>query len=250
MPDTDRRMQRCGCALLLAPTIVFLLGGIAAGGAADSNNAASGAAAARASLPRLAQAAQAPPPDVNCPAAEVRRGAATLSVGPTGERTAMTMKYQASFVRLARECAVVDANMVMKIGVEGRVVLGPAGSPGPVSVPLRFAVVQETASGGMRAITTKFITVPVDVGATGNTPFVYVEEALSFPLPTPTTALDDYTVYVGFDPVSAEAQSKPAPKARPKAKPNAKPDAKPNAKPDAKPNANPNARGQTPAAGN
>ena len=123
----------------------------------------------------------------------------------------MTMKYQASFVRLARECALVDANMVMKVGVEGRVVLGPAGSPGPVGVPLRFAVVQETASGGMRAITTKFITVPVDVGATGNTPFVYVEEALSFPLPTPTTALDDYIVYVGFDPVSAEAQSKSGP---------------------------------------
>jgi hypothetical protein len=46
---------------------------------------------------------------------------------------------------------------------------------------------------------------------------------LSFPVPTPTTALDDYIVYVGFDPVSAEAQPKPAPKARPKPKPNASP---------------------------
>ena len=126
-------------------------------------------------------------------------------------------------MRLARECSTVEGNMVMKVGVEGRIVLGPAGSPGQVSVPLRFAVVQETPSSGMRPIATKFIMVPVDVGATGNTPFVYVEEALSFPIPTPATALDEYLVYVGFDPVSAEAQSK-APKARPpKDKPKPKP---------------------------
>jgi hypothetical protein len=223
MPDTDRRLQKYGCALLFAPALWLLLGvsgSAARDGAAGTNNSSSGASGSGAFSPKLAQA-QPPPPDVNCPAAEVRRGAATLSVGPTGERTAMTMKYQASFIRLARECALVDGNMVVKVGVEGRVVLGPAGSPGPVSVPLRFAVVQETASGGTRAITTKFVKVPVDVGATGNTPFTYVEETLSFPVPTPATALDDYIVYVGFDPVSAEAQPKPAPKARPKAKPNA-----------------------------
>jgi hypothetical protein len=228
MPGTDRRLQKYGCALLLAPAFLFLLGvsgGTAMSGAVGANKSPTDASTAGAFSLKLAQAAQAPPPDVNCPAAEVRRGAATLSVGPPGEPTAMAMKYQASFVRVARECALVEGNMVVKVGVEGRVVLGPAGSPGPVSVPLRFAVVQETASGGMRAITTKFIKIPVDVGATGNTPFVYVEEALSFPVPTPTTALDDYIVYVGFDPVSAEAQSKPAPKGRPKAKPNVRPPA-------------------------
>ena len=223
MSGTDRRLQKYGCALLLAPTFLFLLGvrgSAAISGAGDTNNFSSDASGSAALSAKLAQA-QPLPPDVNCPAAEVRRGAATLSIGPAGERTAMSMKYQASFVRLARECALVGGSMVMKVGVEGRVVLGPAGAPGPVSVPLRFAVVQETASGGTRPITTKFIKVPVDVGATGNTPFVYVEETLSFPVPTPTTALDDYIVYVGFDPVSAEAQSKPAPKARPKPKPNA-----------------------------
>ena len=150
----------------------------------------------------------------------------------------MTLKYQGGFVRLARECAVVEGNMVAKVGVEGRIVLGPAGSPGRVGVPLRLAVVEETPS-GMRAITTKFIMVPVDVGATGNTPFVYVEEALTFPIPTPPTALDEYIIYVGFDPVSAEAQSK-APKAQPKAKP--KPE-KTSPKATLKPNPQPGAGG-------
>lgn len=219
MPGSDGRLREYGGAVLCAPALCVLLGVsavAAAGSPVATNNASPARSTAAALSAKLAQAAQGVPADVNCPAAEVRRGAATLTVGPTGERTAMTLKYQASFVRLARECALVEGNMVVKVGVEGRVVLGPAGSPGPVSVPLRFAVVQETASGGMRAIATKFVNVPVEVGATGNTPFVYVEEALNFPVPTPTTMLDDYIVYVGFDPVSAEAQSKPAPKARPK----------------------------------
>ena len=243
MPGAGKRLERYGCALF-APAFWFALFASCAATSAPSaatpdaqhdtagsvpvNNSSSSSLYARSRKP--------PPacrPIVNCPAVEVRRGAATLTVGPTGERTAMTLKYQASFVRLARECSTVEGNMVMKVGVEGRIVLGPAGSPGQVGVPLRFAVVQETPSSGMRPIATKFIMVPVDVGATGNTPFVYVEEALSFPIPTPATALDEYLVYVGFDPVSAEAQSK-APKARPpKDKPKTTPKSKPNPQPSA-----------------
>jgi hypothetical protein len=238
MPVSSERLRRYGCALF-APAFWLALSCSAmsaasaatpdaqrgATGSVSTNNSFSGSSSANVSSTKVAQAVA---PDVNCPAVEVRRGAATLTVGPGGERTAMTLKYQASFIRLARECSTVEGNMVMKVGIEGRIVLGPAGSPGPVSVPLRFAVVEETPS-GMRAITTKFVAIPVDVGATGNTPFVYVEEALSFPIPTPTTALDEYLVYVGFDPVTAEAQSK-APKPRPpKEKDKPKPKAKPSA---------------------
>lgn len=233
MPGAGKRLERYGCALF-APAFWFALFASCAATSAPSTATPDAQHDTAGSVPvnnsssslstKVAQAV-----DVNCPAVEVRRGAATLTVGPTGERTAMTLKYQASFVRLARECSTVEGNMVMKVGVEGRIVLGPAGSPGQVGVPLRFAVVQETPSSGMRPIATKFIMVPVDVGATGNTPFVYVEEALSFPIPTPATALDEYLVYVGFDPVSAEAQSK-APKARPpKATPKSKPTPQPSA---------------------
>ncbi len=62
----------------------------------------------------------------------------------------MTLKYQGSFVRFARECSVADGNMIAKIGVEGRIVLGPAGSPGRADIPLRFAVVHETPTGMQR----------------------------------------------------------------------------------------------------
>jgi hypothetical protein len=108
--------------------------------------------------------------------------------------------------------------------VQGRVIVGPAGGPGQVDVPLRMAVVQETP-GGMRTIITKFIRIPVTVGGTDNGFFTHIEEALVFPLPTPTTLLDDYTAYVGFDPVTAEAQDKEA--AKPKPKPKGKPKSNP-----------------------
>jgi hypothetical protein len=157
-------------------------------------------------------------PDVNCPRVEVRGGASTLTIAPDGDKSALTLKYQGSFAREARECAVVDGNMVMKVGVEGRVVVGPRGGPGQVDVPLRLAVVQEVP-GGMRAVATKFIIVPVTIAANvGNVIFTHVEDALTFPLPTPTSQLDDYIVYVGFDPLSAQAQQKPPPKTRPKPK--------------------------------
>lgn len=230
MRGTGQRTNRCGRALI-APALLLALfaAGCSSAGAPNLGmpQAKSQGYAGSGSLGEIftgstakgTQTAAGAQPDVNCPPVEVRRGASTLSIAPPGENSAMTLKYQGSFVRQARECAVVDGNMVMKIGVEGRVVVGPAGGPGQVNVPLRFAVVQETPS-GTRPITTKFVIVPVTVSADGNTLFTHVEDAITFPVPTPTAQLDDYVVYVGFDPVSAEAQAKAAaPKVRPKHKP-------------------------------
>ncbi len=162
-------------------------------------------------------------PDVNCPPVEVRQGASTLTIGSNGNQSTMAVKYQGEFTREARDCAVVNGNMVMRIGVQGRVILGPAGVPGQVEVPLRIAVVQETP-GGARPITTKFIRIAVTVASNnGNPDFTHVEEGVTFPVPTPTSLLDDYIVYVGFDPFTAQAQDKqkekPAPRARSRPKP-------------------------------
>ena len=109
------------------------------------------------------QAATGPQTDVYCPYIEIRQGASTLSIGPPGDNAAMTLKYQGTFVRAARECGVVGTDMVMKIGVQGRLIVGPAGGPGDVVVPLRIAVVHET-TGGSQTITTKLIRIPVSVG--------------------------------------------------------------------------------------
>ena len=76
----------------------------------------------------------------------VRTGAATLMIGSKSggeEPTALDLRYQVTIVRTARECHVNSGIMTMKVGVEGRVITGPAGGAGTVNVPIRLAVVQE-----------------------------------------------------------------------------------------------------------
>jgi hypothetical protein len=157
--------------------------------------------------------------NVSCPPVEVRQGASTLTISPAGDNSAMSVRYQGEFVRMARNCTAADGNMAMRIGVEGRVIVGPTGGPGQVDVPLRIAVVQETP-GGTKPVMTKFIRIPVTLGpGDGNKLFAHVEDGISFPLPSPTSQLDDYVAYIGFDPLSAQPAEKPKPRPRAKAKP-------------------------------
>jgi hypothetical protein len=156
--------------------------------------------------------------DVTCPPVEVRQGASTLTVSPPGDNSAMSVRYQGEFVRMARNCTVDNGTMAMRLGIEGRVIVGPTGGPGEVDVPLRIAVVQETP-GGTKPVATKFIRIPVTLGpGDGSKLFSYVEGELSFTVPSPTSQLDDYVAYIGFDPLAAQSAAKPKPAPRPRAK--------------------------------
>ena len=151
------------------------------------------------------------PKEIDCPGVEVRNGAATLSIAAQGvEVGPMTTRYQVTIGETARECAPLGGVMTMKVGVQGRVLLGPAGAPGQVDIPLRIAVVQEGVN--PKTIVSKFYRVPVQV-APGQTsvPYTQVEQDLTFPMPPPAV-LEAYVVYVGFDPNSAPAkpERKPA----------------------------------------
>ena len=143
---------------------------------------------------------------VDCPGVEIRAGTGTLNVAASksGQPTAGDLRYQISFGQLARECIVVDGNLTIKVGVQGRVIIGPQGGPGSVEVPLRYAVVKEGP--GPKTIATKFKRVPVMVspGET-NVAFVDVDDSMTFPMPS-TTELEAYVIYVGFD----EMGDKPA----------------------------------------
>ena len=164
--------------------------------------------------------------DVECPTVDVRTGAATLMIGSKpgeGEPSALDLRYQGTIVRTARECRVSAGVMTMKVGIEGRVITGPAGGPGTVDIPLRIAVVQEGIN--PKTITSKFARIQVGIaGAVDRVPFTHVDPDVSFPMPTRAADIDSYVVYVGFDPVGApQDKKKPAPKSKPKPKSAAKP---------------------------
>ncbi len=73
------------------------------------------------------------PRELVCPVVEVREGAAAHRVYAGGQSNA-NVRYQFSMGDIARECRVQGNQIVLKIGVEGRVLLGPAGSPGSFTV--------------------------------------------------------------------------------------------------------------------
>ena len=151
-----------------------------------------------------------PPEEIDCPSVTVRAGASTLTVHASSrEQSAMTLRYQGTIGRTARECRIVAGTVQMKVGVEGRIILGPAGGPGKMDVPLRFAVVRE----GPQPVTivTKDYRVPVMIEAgANNVPFVQIDEELAFPMPS-AAELSKYVVYVGYDP---DVLKKPQPRRR------------------------------------
>ena len=159
------------------------------------------------------------PAGFECPDVTVRQGASTLtSSANPAEPTAMNLRYQVTIGTTARECRL-EGNMVsIKVGMEGRVILGPQGSAGSVDVPIRFAVVEEGID--PKTIVTKLDRVAVTVPPNdSNVLFRHVTEGLVFPMPR-GGAIDSYVVYIGFDPLSVQEQErkKPAPKANPKPK--------------------------------
>jgi hypothetical protein len=144
----------------------------------------------------------------NCPIVEVRPGASTLPVAAkTEQATAQDLRYQLTFTQTARQCSIIGTMMRMRVGVQGRVVAGPAGAPTQVDVPLRYAVVREGVE--PKTITTKFRRFPVALApGAPNVLFTDIEEDLSFPIPS-TVDLDAYVVYIGFDDQGDRTERRP-----------------------------------------
>ncbi|WFU24320.1 hypothetical protein QA649_41080 [Bradyrhizobium sp. CB1717] len=148
--------------------------------------------------------------DVDCPQVTVRAGASTYAVGAGGKpATGNEVRFQATITKMARECIRSGGDITARIGIQGRVIAGPAGAPATVEVPLRVAVVQGGV--GEKVIASKAYRTTVEMSEGGSVPFTMVIEDLVYPVPSAATA-DSYIFYVGFDPQSLS----PEPKARKK----------------------------------
>lgn len=144
--------------------------------------------------------------EVDCPLVKIRAGASTYGVAPPGKQpVASELNYQATITRTARDCRrTASGQITARIGVQGRVIAGPAGAPANVEVPLRVAIVQ--AGVNERVLMTKVYRTTVAMTEGGGA-FSVVGEDLSFNMPQTLTS-DSYVFYVGFDP---QAVTPPAP---------------------------------------
>jgi len=204
-PVRRLRPHEAGLAVVLAGLIVGSCATVEAPLGPIGDSAGEGATV------RATQQGQ--PSDIECPSVTIRSGASAWQL-PSGGR-ATDVRYQGALGQLVRECAILGETMTMRVGVEGRLLVGPKGGPGSVKVPIRMALVAEGPQ--PKPLWSRFYNVDVSVpeGAS-QAVFSIVEDDLTFPMPS-NREIGNYVVYVGFDPQGAAAAARPAaPKAKPK----------------------------------
>jgi hypothetical protein len=136
--------------------------------------------------------------ELDCPVVKIRAGASTYGVAPPGKQpVASELNFQATITRTARDCRRTTNNQIaVRIGIQGRVIAGPAGAPATVEIPLRVAVVQTGVQ--ERVLMTKVYRTTVSMTEAGGA-FSVVGEDLVYNMPGSLTS-ESFIFYVGFDP--------------------------------------------------
>ncbi|KAA2234111.1 hypothetical protein [Salinarimonas soli] len=144
--------------------------------------------------------------EFDCPAIDVFEGGAALQSyagGRTGDYEGL--RHQISLGNLARECTVqADGSVLVRVGVEGRVLMGPAGGTGGrFDAPVRIVV-----RSGSQVLAQRARRVPVSVpsGDTQGT-FTVVEEGIV----VPARIGENFEILVGLGGASA---AEPRPRRR------------------------------------
>lgn len=128
-----------------------------------------------------------------CPAVTLREGTAYYtSYAKGGDGDAEKVIHQASISDTTRQCRISGDQMIITVVVSGRVVTGPAGKTGEVSLPIRVAVLD-----GENVLYSELQKQPVAVAAGGPAAqFIYTNATVSFPASASRSA----KLYAGFDP--------------------------------------------------
>ena len=149
--------------------------------------------------------------DLECPVVEVEDGAATARVGGP-ENSAV--RYQFDLNDTARECQPRGDQFSLKVGVSGRLLIGPAGSPGAYSTNLKVLVRREV---DQKNVFEKTYRVEANTAGADQAPFRVVTEPIMLPL-TRAQLNDDYSIFVGFDTGRNVAMERPHQHRKPKQK--------------------------------
>ena len=128
-----------------------------------------------------------------CPPIKVRPGAEAVYYYGKGQiGNPRDLQYQAVIDKQSRNCVVSNGLITVKMGVVGRLLLGPAGNQTSVDLPLRFAVERNDST----ALYSELYKIPVSVTPPAQTSdFVKVVENVQIPYVTG----DEITIWVGFD---------------------------------------------------
>lgn len=128
-----------------------------------------------------------------CPAVSLREGTAYYSAYTKGgDGDPEKVIHQASISDSTRQCRISGDQMIITVVVSGRVVIGPAGKTGEVSLPIRVAVLD-----GENVLYSELQKQAVAVTTGGPAEqFIFTNATVSFPASASRSA----KLYAGFDP--------------------------------------------------
>ena len=107
-----------------------------------------------------------------------------------GEDDPAKLTYQASISEVTRSCSRAGGMLTMNVAVAGRVVPGPAGAPGAVTLPIRIVVTH-----GEEVQYSQLHNYQVAAGGGQVQQFVFSDPAVTIPNPTD----QGIQVFAGFD---------------------------------------------------
>jgi hypothetical protein len=172
--------------IFLASACALLLAGCGSTGSTIGNLVAFNAPAA----PTPIEMMQAPADKVDCPIIDVAEGGAAYQIG-----SGAGLRHQFALGELSRECSVVNKQIVIRVGVSGRVLAGPAGGPGTFTVPVRVGVRRDA---DQKMLVSKVYPVKATIPAGQvNAVFTFVADPMTVPFMR-EEANNDYTIVVGL----------------------------------------------------
>jgi len=125
-----------------------------------------------------------------CPAITLREGTAFFNTYEKGgQDDPSKVIYQASISDVTRSCKSADGNLTMNVAVAGKVVPGPAGKAGNVTMPIRIVVVR-----GDEVLYSKLHSYPTAVGSE-STQWMFSDPNVVIPVP----AERDVQIFAGYD---------------------------------------------------
>ncbi len=129
--------------------------------------------------------------ELDCPEVDIFDGGATARVGGADSQS---VRYQFDINDVARQCDPQGNQFALKIGVAGRLLIGPAGSPGAYTSSLRITVKHEPDG---KPLYQKTLSVAANTGSEVQAPFRIVTDPILLPL-TRAHLDDDYSISVGL----------------------------------------------------
>jgi hypothetical protein len=140
-----------------------------------------------------------PPPQAEspsgCPTIEVLDGTGAQRVTAETASGNAGVKYQYSILNVARECQLSGNAMTLRVGVQGKVLLGPQGSAGAFDVPIRIVVVTEA---DQKPVVSKLYKAPSSIpSGQSAAPFTLVADGIGVSLGGRKAV--DYSIKVGID---------------------------------------------------